>query len=50
MTIVIIAAVVLYLLLHHRSYRRHRRAGLSVGLSLMGPFHTVIRISRWFRL
>jgi hypothetical protein len=46
MTIAIIAAVVLYLLFHGHHYRKHRRAGLSVKVSVRGPFHTTI--SRWF--
>ena len=43
MTVVIILAV-LYLLFHGLHYHGHRRAGLSVWVSMRGPFHT--RISR----
>jgi len=33
---------VLYLAFHHSHYRRHRRSGLSVRVSLRGPWHTTI--------
>jgi hypothetical protein len=42
----LLIAGVLYVLFHHHHYRRHRRAGLSVWVSIRGPFHT--RISRRF--
>lgn len=35
---------VLYLLFHHSHYRRHRRSGLSVLVSMRGPFGT--RVSK----
>ena len=36
----------LYLLLHHRSYRRNRRRGLSFKASWWGPLG--IHMTRWF--
>jgi hypothetical protein len=45
-TAVIIAIAVIYLAIHHHHYRRHRRAGLSVWVSMRGPFGT--RISKRF--
>lgn len=42
----IIVLVVLYLLFHGHHYRKRRRHGLSVWMSLPGPFGT--RISRRF--
>ncbi len=44
MTALIILAVVLYLLFHGHHVRRNRRRGLSVWISLAGPFGT--RISK----
>jgi hypothetical protein len=46
MEAVVIIAVIIYLLFHHSHYRRRRRHGLSVWMSLPGPFGT--RISRRF--
>lgn len=46
MEAVIIIAAVAYLLFHHRSYRRHRRAGFGVWYSLRGPWHTRVSISK----
>jgi hypothetical protein len=37
-------AIAAYLLLHHRSYRKRRRHGLSIWMSLPGPFGT--RVSK----
>jgi hypothetical protein len=37
---------VLYTLFHHRHYRRHRRNGLSVWVSMKGPWNT--RVSKRF--
>ena len=34
----------LYAIFHHSHYRRHRRRGLSVWVSMRGPFNT--RISK----
>ena len=45
----IVILAVLYLLFHHRNYRRHRRAGLTVRESIPGPFRTWISVSRRFR-
>lgn len=42
----IIIIVALYLLFHHHHYRRNRRRGLSVWVSMRGPFGT--RISKRF--
>ena len=42
--LIVLGAV--YLLFHHRSYRKRRRHGLSVWASIPGPFGT--RISRRF--
>lgn len=44
MTAVIIIAIVLYLLVHGHHYRKNRRRGLSVWVSMRGPFNT--RISK----
>ncbi len=41
---IIIVLVVVYVLFHAHHYRRRRRRGLSVWMSLPGPFGT--RISR----
>jgi hypothetical protein len=46
MEFLVIAVVVSYLLFHHHHYRRNRRSGLSVWVSMRGPFGT--RISRRF--
>lgn len=46
MEFLLIAVVVGYLLFHHRHYRRNRRRGLSVWVSMRGPFGT--RIGRRF--
>lgn len=37
---------VLYVLFHHSHYRRHRRSGLSVWVSMKGPWNT--RVSKRF--
>lgn len=37
---------VIYLAIHHHHYRRHRRRGLSVWISMRGPFGT--RITKRF--
>ena len=44
MEAVIIILVIAYLVFHHRGYRKRRRHGLSVWMSLPGPFGT--RISK----
>jgi hypothetical protein len=44
--IALVIAAGLYGLFHHRHYRRNRRAGLSVLVSMRGPFGT--RISKRF--
>jgi hypothetical protein len=44
--IAIVITAVLYGLFHHRHYQRNRRAGLSVWISMRGPFGT--RISKRF--
>lgn len=44
MEILIIILVVAYLAFHHHHYRRNRRRGLSVWVSMRGPFGT--RISK----
>ncbi len=47
MAITVIVVIVLAYSLHHgKHYRRHRRNGLSVWVSMRGPFGT--RISRRF--
>lgn len=43
---VIVALIVIYLAIHHHHYRQHRRCGLSVWVSMRGPFGT--RISKRF--
>ena len=43
---VIIVIAVIYLTIHHHHYRRNRRRGLSVWVSMRGPFGT--RISKRF--
>jgi hypothetical protein len=43
---ILIMIGVLYLAFHHHHYRRNRRRGLSVLVSMRGPFGT--RISRRF--
>jgi hypothetical protein len=40
-TVILILAVA-YLTHHGRHYRRHRRDGLSVRVSMRGPWHTTI--------
>ena len=42
----LILLAVLYAVFHHGHYRRHRRSGLSVWVSMRGPWNT--RISRRF--
>lgn len=44
MEILLIIVIAAYLLFHHGHYRRNRRRGLSVWVSMRGPFGT--RISR----
>ena len=44
-----VIVAVLYLLYHHKHYRRHRRAGLTVRESLPGPFGTWFSVSKRFR-
>lgn len=44
--IALIVTAVLYGLFHHHHYRKHRRSGLSVWISMRGPFGT--RISKRF--
>jgi hypothetical protein len=47
MTAAVIAlVVVVYLLVHHRHYRRNRQRGFGVWYSLRGPWGTRIRISK----
>ena len=43
---ILLVILVLYGLFHRRHYRRNRRRGLSVWISMAGPFHT--RIGRRF--
>lgn len=43
---IIAAAIVAYVALHGRHYRRHRRNGFGVWYSLRGPFGTRVRISK----
>jgi hypothetical protein len=43
---VLILIVIGYVILHTLFFRHHRRRGLSLWISMRGPFHT--RISRRF--
>jgi hypothetical protein len=47
---IIVIVLIAYLLFHHRHYRRHRRAGLTIRESIPGPFHTWFSVSKRFRL
>jgi hypothetical protein len=43
---IVLAVLVLYAVFHRHHYRRNRRRGLSIWVSMAGPFGT--RISRRF--
>jgi hypothetical protein len=49
MEAIIIIVIVAYALFHHKHYRRHRRAGLTIRESLPGPFGTYLSIGKRFR-
>jgi hypothetical protein len=43
---IVLCVAALYVLFHHHHYRRNRRRGLSIWVSMRGPFNT--RISKRF--
>jgi hypothetical protein len=49
MEAIIIILIAAYLLFHHKHYRRHRRAGLTIRESLPGPFGTYLSVGKRFR-